>query len=197
MIGALADELSFPQNIVMRGLLNPALTNMMLGLMGEQGRLFDTLLHNTISPTGLRASEKINVIPARIELDIDGRLLPGFTPDQLMLELKMLLGSDLEYQVIDHQPGPSEPDLTLIDTLGGILKELDPEGIPMPYFLNAVTDARYFSRLGIQTYGFLPMVLPPDFNFSATVHAADERVPVEAIEFGTNAVYQALQRFGG
>jgi acetylornithine deacetylase/succinyl-diaminopimelate desuccinylase-like protein len=61
--------------------------------------------------------------------------------------------------------------------------------------LPAVTDARFFAQLGIQTYGFLPMKLPQGFDFSSTVHAADERVPAEAVEFGANAVYQGLLKF--
>ena len=60
----------------------------------------------------------------------------------------------------------------------------------------AITDARFFSRLGIQTYGFLPMKLPADFNFNETVHAADERIPAEALSFGAGATYKVLQRFG-
>jgi acetylornithine deacetylase/succinyl-diaminopimelate desuccinylase-like protein len=63
--------------------------------------------------------------------------------------------------------------------------------------ISGVTDARIFSRLGIQTYGFTPMQLPPDLNFAATVHAADERIPVGAAEFGADAVYRVLERFGG
>jgi acetylornithine deacetylase/succinyl-diaminopimelate desuccinylase-like protein len=51
--------------------------------------------------------------------------------------------------------------------------------------------------LGIQTYGFTPMQLPRDFNFTATVHAADERIPVGAVAFGADAIYKAIQRFGG
>jgi hypothetical protein len=39
------------------------------------------------------------------------------------------------------------------------------------------------------------MNLSPDFNFSQVMHSADERVPVEAIEFGTTAIYILLQRF--
>jgi acetylornithine deacetylase/succinyl-diaminopimelate desuccinylase-like protein len=62
--------------------------------------------------------------------------------------------------------------------------------------ISAVTDARFFSRLGIQTYGFLPMPLPEDFNFTGTIHAADERIPGNAIEFGAKAIYKVLQRFG-
>ena len=75
-------------------------------------------------------------------------------------------------------------------------READPQGVPLPMLLPAVTDGRFFSRLGIQTYGFTPMKLPPDFSFFETIHAADERVPVEAIDFGTHAIHRVLQRYG-
>ena len=68
---------------------------------------------------------------------------------------------------------------------------------PCPLLLSAVTDGRFFSRLGIQTYGFLPMSLPEEFNFMDTMHGVNERIPVEAVEFGTRAIYQALLRFSG
>jgi len=79
---------------------------------------------------------------------------------------------------------------------GGILSksEIDRDHIPMLF--GGFTDGRFFSRIGIQTYGYLPMQLPEDFNFTQTIQAADERIPIHAIEFGTNAIYQALQRFG-
>jgi acetylornithine deacetylase/succinyl-diaminopimelate desuccinylase-like protein len=80
--------------------------------------------------------------------------------------------------------------------LAGILKELDPNGIPIPMFMSAFTDGRFFSRLGIQTYGYIPMKLPNEFKFTETIHAADERIPIEAVKFGTNAIYLAIQRFG-
>jgi acetylornithine deacetylase/succinyl-diaminopimelate desuccinylase-like protein len=85
----------------------------------------------------------------------------------------------------------------LFDNLADILRETDPDGIPVPLLLSGTTDGRFFSRLGIQTYGFLPMPLPEDFNFSQTIHAANERIPVEALGFGTNAIYRLLQCFGG
>jgi acetylornithine deacetylase/succinyl-diaminopimelate desuccinylase-like protein len=59
--------------------------------------------------------------------------------------------------------------------------------------LSAVTDARFFSRLGIQTYGFLPMQLPQGFDFSRTIHAADERLPVDAVEFGASAILKVIR----
>lgn len=67
----------------------------------------------------------------------------------------------------------------------------------MPLLLTAVTDGRFLSRLGIQTYGFIPMKLPPGFDFQQVIHAADERIPAETVSFGADAVYKVLQRFGG
>lgn len=56
---------------------------------------------------------------------------------------------------------------------------------------------RGFSRLGIQTYGFTPMKLPVGFNFFEAIHAADERIPLEAMDFGANAIYELLKRYDG
>ena len=84
----------------------------------------------------------------------------------------------------------------LFDTLSDIIREHDPDVVPLPMLLPATTDAKSFSRLGIQTYGFTPMVLPEEFNFMQTIHAADERIPIEALDFGVEAVYEVLQRFG-
>ncbi len=86
--------------------------------------------------------------------------------------------------------------MSLFDTLAQILKEDDPAGKPMPLILPAVTDGRYFSKLGIQTYGYLPMNLPPDFNFSQYTHADNERIPVDAVDFGSKAIYKLLERYG-
>ena len=157
--------------------------------------LFAPLLHNTVSPTMLHASDKVNVIPSEIELGLDGRLLPGFRPEDMTRELRALLGDDFDLEIVLFDPGPAEADMGLFDTLGAVLRELDPQGIAVPLVMSGVTDARFFSRLGIQTYGFIPLKLPEDFNFIRTIHAADERVPVEALDFGAQAIFKAMQRF--
>ena len=145
--------------------------------------------------TIVRGGEKINVIPSEIHVELDGRSLPGHGPEALMRELQHLIGRDVELALMRHDPGPAEADLGLFDTLAGVIRELDPEGIPLPLLQVGVTDGRFFSRLGIQTYGFLPMRLPPDFAFTKLIHAADERIPVEALDFGAEAVWRAVQRF--
>ena len=194
MFTAMAQALKGKETQILHQLLNPSLTDQILDMLGERAYLFDPMLHNTVSPTIVRGGEKINVIPAQVTLELDGRLLPGQTPDDMLRELRALLGEDVEIDILRHDPGPAEPDMGWFDTLAGILKEMDPEATPVPLLQVGVTDARFFARLGIQTYGFLPLKLPPDFQFATTVHAADERVPIQALTFGAEAIYRAIQR---
>lgn len=86
--------------------------------------------------------------------------------------------------------------MALFPLLKTVVEELDPDGVVILSMVGGFTDGRMFSRLGIQNYGFLPMKLPPGTNFSATVHAADERVPVEALEFGLQAMSTIIERYG-
>jgi acetylornithine deacetylase/succinyl-diaminopimelate desuccinylase-like protein len=191
----MAAELPRHQAALMRSLLKPRLTDQALRLLGSRAGQFEPMLRNTVNATIVRCGAKINVVPSEIELELDGRVLPGFTPEQLIAELHDLAGSEIELEVVRHDPGAAEPDLGLFDTLAGVIRELDPEGIPVPLLQIGVTDGRFFAQAGVQTYGFLPMQLPPDFAFTKLIHAADERIPVDAVEFGAEAVWRAVQRF--
>jgi acetylornithine deacetylase/succinyl-diaminopimelate desuccinylase-like protein len=195
MFGAMAASLGGLNRLVLRQLMNPRFTDRVLDFLGERGRMFDPLLHNTVSPTILHGSAKINVIPGEVAVELDGRLLPGYSPDDMLRELRAIVGDDVELELIRHDPGPSETDMGLFDELAGILREADRGGVPVPLLLSGVTDGRFFSRLGIQTYGFTPMPLPEDFNFAQTIHAADERIPAAAVDFGADAIYTLLGRF--
>ena len=196
MIEQTAAEVPRPAGVLLRRLLDPRWTDRVLRLLGERGNVFDPLLHNTVNATIVRGGDKVNVVPSEVTLEFDGRLLPGFTGDDMVRELAELLGPHVDLEVARYVPGPPEPDLALFDLLAGVLRDVDPSGIPVPLLLAAFTDARHFARLGIQHYGFTPMQLPAELRFTELIHAADERVPVEAIDFGTDAVYRVLERYG-
>ena len=196
MIEGMASAMGGISGRIFRQLTNPRLADAVLKLLGERGRVFHPLLHNTVSPTILHGSSKINVIPARASVELDGRVLPGYGPDDMVRELRRAIGGEVDIEVIRFDPGPEQPDMGLFPLLADILRQTDPEGIPVPFLLPGVTDARFFSKLGIQTYGYLPMVLPEDFNFMATIHGADERIPAETVSVGANAIYALLKRYG-
>jgi acetylornithine deacetylase/succinyl-diaminopimelate desuccinylase-like protein len=139
----------------------------------------------------------LNVIPSEIELDLDARLLPGQTPEDLFSELRQVAGGDLELELepLSYEPGPDHADMTMLPMLSEVLTAAEPNAVPMPMMLPAITDARFFARIGIQTYGFLPMRLPRELTFAKLIHAADERVPADEIRWGTERIREVLIRY--
>jgi acetylornithine deacetylase/succinyl-diaminopimelate desuccinylase-like protein len=196
MIEAIAAEAPPATRMPLRALLRPRLTDTVLDRLGDRAKLFDALLHNTASATVVRGGHAHNVIPGEVSVDLDCRLLPGFGPEEVSRELRALAGVEIDFEVLRYDPGPPSSDMTLFDTLAGILRELDPDARPVPLLLPGVTDGRFFAKLGVQTYGFLPMQLPEEMRFMELVHAEDERIPLESLEFGTTAIRRLLDRFG-
>jgi acetylornithine deacetylase/succinyl-diaminopimelate desuccinylase-like protein len=194
-VEAMAQTLSFPSNMVLRQILNPMMTDRILAMLGPKRLALDPLFRNTVAATVVHASEKFNVIPSEVTVELDGRLLPGCSPDQLLGELHCLIGRDVTLEVIRYDPGTAEPDMGWFNTLADILRQADPGGAPIPLLFSGVSDARFFRRLGIQTYGFTPMQLPSHFKTWELGHGADERIPTGAMQFGADAIYEALKRY--
>lgn len=195
MVEGIAAEMPFVKSTLIRRLLTPRLTDRVLDLTGASTASFDAMLHNTVTVTGLRGGTGANVVPSEIAIDLDGRLVPGCRPDDLFDELRGLLGDDIELELRRYDGGSQRVDLGLLRMLGAVIGEQDPGRRAVPMLMPASSDGRFFARLGIQPYGFLPMRLPESLAFSALIHAADERIPVDAVEFGTSALRRVLDRF--
>jgi acetylornithine deacetylase/succinyl-diaminopimelate desuccinylase-like protein len=199
MIQTMSSALPFPSNLVLRQLLNPRLTDGVLRVVGKQVEQFEALLHNTVNATVITGADVPNRIPEEITVGLVFCLLPGYTPEDAVSELCQLVGKDAEIKVVEtlfYEKLPVEPDMGLFGVLSNILREADPGSVPVPLVIPGSTDGRLFSRLGIQTYGFIPMNLPDDFFFWQLMHGPDERIPIEALTFGADAMYKLLQRFG-
>ena len=199
MIEALAAPLPAGEREQLLRLLDPAQTDRTLDQLGEFGRWLEPLLHNTFNATIVQGGHKSNVVPSEVRLRLDVRILPGQDCDDVHAELRDLLGPEVELE-LQRMGGkgvsPEHPDMGLFATLADVLRQGDPEAIPVPAITPAGTDGRWFSQLGIQSYGFLPMDLPPEIEFMSALHAADERIPVASMEFGADAMYSLIQRFG-
>jgi len=196
-IEAMADALPRPHALVLRSLLDPRLAGVTLRTPVPHLRILDRALRNTVTATIVHGGSKINVVPSEIELELDGRTLPGFGPDDLIREIRTLVGMDLELEVVRHDPYPAHSDLSQMQLLGDVLRTLDGEAVPTPMLQIGVTDGRFFADIGIQTYGFLPLRLPDGFEFTRLIHAADERVPADAVRFGAEAVGRVVERYAG
>jgi acetylornithine deacetylase/succinyl-diaminopimelate desuccinylase-like protein len=197
LLEGMREALDEPWKGRMAALLDPARADGMLSELGPLGRNLDAALHNTVNATMISGGLKVNVIPSEVQVQLDGRLLPGFGPEDMLRELRAVVGPDPELEV--QLLGPAQPDIDLsqLELLASVLREADPGCVPLPFLVTGGTDARHFAKLGIRTYGFLPLNNPADFNGSATIHAADERVPVSALEFGAHCVFEAVMRYRG
>jgi len=197
MIEAMAAALPGAEGLVLQALLDPQTCDAALQQLGEAGPRYEGTLRNTVNATIIHGGSALNVIPSEIVVDLDGRALPGFGPDDMLHELRAIVGEEIDLEVPRFDEGPAEPDLSFFDELAGVLRELDPEGVPVPMLLPAVTDARHLSLLGIQTYGFMPLRFAADFPLDRLAHAADERVPADAVHFGAEALFRAIERYPG
>lgn len=195
MIEAMSSSLPMPDCAFLKLLLNPTFTGRMLRRIGTAGQEMEPLFRHTANATIINGGEKANVIPSEVVVNLDCRMLPGYDSEDLLGELQDIAGPGIEFQAVNFQPKPWLLNMGLFDTLAGIIAEQDSEGVSVPMLMPAGTDGRHFARLGIQTYGWMPMNLPADFDFLKTIHAANERVPVSALEFGAEALHRLLQRF--
>ncbi len=198
MIEGLVANTSGISKLALRSLLHPRTARPALWLLSKDLGAFETILRNTANPTIIRAGEKQNVHPAKAVVTLDGRMLPECTPEEMAAELQAIVGPEVRLEFETEQLGPPpDLDMTLFPLLAEILSELYPDSIPIPFLLPAVTDGRWFGQLGIQHYGFMPLDLPVEFDFIASVHGANERVPVDGMTKGAEAIFQLIQRYSG
>jgi len=159
-----------------------------LAKIGPIARMIGATLTNTANPTMLAAGYKVNVVPQAASAQIDGRFLPGHE-DEFFAELDELLGHAVRREFVNNAIAVETTfDGALCGAMTQALLRADPEGRVVPYCLSGGTDAKSFSRLGIRCFGFTPLRLPPDLDFAGLFHGVDERVPDEALEFGTEVL---------
>ena len=147
----------------------------------------------TTNPTALTAGYKHNVIPETAEALIDVRVIPG-TEDDVLAELQRIVGDDIEIQTVVRDIGMETPfEGDLVDHMVAALGRHDP-GVPViPYLLGAGTDNKALAAIGITGYGFAPLQLPAELDFTGMFHGVDERVPVESLVFGQRVLADLLR----
>ncbi|MCS5719403.1 M20/M25/M40 family metallo-hydrolase [Herbiconiux sp. CPCC 205763] len=162
---------------------------------GTTSRFITATLRTTTNPTGLTAGYKHNVIPDRAEAMIDVRVLPG-EEDAVLEEIRAIVGDDIEI-VISHRDIGLETtfDGELVDAMVASLQRHDPGAEVLPYLLSGGTDNKALSLLGIRGFGFAPLQLPPTLDFPAMFHGVDERVPLDALGFGSDVLTDLLLRY--
>ncbi len=149
----------------------------------------------TTNPTALTAGYKHNVIPERAEALIDVRVLPG-TEDAVLAQLQEIVGDDIEIEIVVRDIGMETPFTgPLVDAMVATLDRHDPGTPVIPYLLGAGTDNKALSAIGITGYGFAPLRLPAELDFTGMFHGVDERVPVDSLVFGQQVLADLFRTY--
>ena len=157
--------------------------------------------HTTIAPTVMHAGVKTNVIPDAVDLELDIRTLPGQTGDDIRAMLREALGAEL-YEAIEivatanEEATESPVDTPLWDSMGRVTEGLAPGVTPVPIITTGATDARFFRRRGIASYGAGLFSNRISFaEFGAMFHGDNERIDVESLHLSTEFWHRLAHDF--
>jgi acetylornithine deacetylase/succinyl-diaminopimelate desuccinylase-like protein len=152
--------------------------------------MFEPMLGVTFTPTRIKASEKINVIPSRAELKVDCRVPPGLGEEEVRRGIAEVLGEEapggFRIAFTERMAGNRSPvSSPLMDTISEWISERDPGAGVVPVILPGFTDSRHFRQAFPEcvAYGFFPQRHQSLLEASPLIHAADERIDVRDLAF--------------
>lgn len=153
------------------------------------------MMSNTVTPTMLKAISQINVIPSEAEALLDGRILPGSSIATLIKELRLIVGEEVEIDVLKQsRPLETTSQSSLFTIIKTVLKELAPQAIVLPSLLTAGSDAKKVASLGIKVYGFTPTLYEGP-NEPGLVHGHNERISIRSLSWGLRVLYEVVTQF--
>ncbi|NDC13467.1 MAG: M20/M25/M40 family metallo-hydrolase, partial [Actinobacteria bacterium] len=171
---------------------DPSNLKPLLDEVGTMARMIGATLNNTANPSMLEAGYKANVVPQTASAVVDGRTLPGFEKE-LLDTVRSLVGPDIKVEsLVSDIPLEVDFNSPLVDKMIAAIESQDPEAIVIPYLLSGGTDNKALAKLGITGYGFSPLKLPTDIDFTALFHGVDERVPIDSLQFGARTLQTFL-----
>ncbi len=183
MAGALLDSDEF----------HSALSELPLGI----ARHWHACTHTTFAPTVMHGGTKTNVIPDRVDLEVDIRTLPGQTGDHALEMLRDALGDladSVEVTSNDDPATESPTDTPLWDTLSRVTSRMCEGSALVPSFMVGATDNRFYRRAGAVGYGFGLFSKRLAYEDYATMfHGNDERVDQESLAMSTQ-MWEAVAR---
>jgi acetylornithine deacetylase/succinyl-diaminopimelate desuccinylase-like protein len=152
------------------------------------------LVTNTLTVTVLEGSSRTNMLPAVASADIDARLLPGQSCEELSLEVQRAIADPgIRTEVLLSFESPSSKvDTPLYAAIEAVAQKSDPPAYAVPSVTIGFTDAHYFRDVGLTSYGFVPRAMRRED--STGVHGHDERADVESLAHAVTTLVEILEQ---
>jgi acetylornithine deacetylase/succinyl-diaminopimelate desuccinylase-like protein len=198
-INTVASAMGMPSSMVLKGLEIPYISEFITQNVipdRHRARTFHAMLHNTMTPTILKAGIKTNVIPSTAQAVLDVRILPGFSVREIVGKIRNIAGKNIDIEVIKSaEPVEAGWNTDFYREIADVLEKKDPGSIVTPYPITGYTDANQYQSAGITTYGFAPVKISSDFPYTKLIHGTDERIPVEGFRWGLETTAELVMKW--
>jgi acetylornithine deacetylase/succinyl-diaminopimelate desuccinylase-like protein len=165
--------------------------------VSEMSLAWNAMLRDTVSPTMLTAGVRANVIPSEARANLNVRLLPGDSLNDVLADLKKLVNDpQIKFEVAPDQGVPSPPstlDSPLYQTIERVSGQAFPGAAVVPYLAPFSTDSAQLRLHNVQAYGLLPFPLTDEDNLR--FHADDERIPLDSFRKGIEFYSRVVNDF--
>jgi acetylornithine deacetylase/succinyl-diaminopimelate desuccinylase-like protein len=156
---------------------------------------YNAMVRNTLTPTILKAGQKINVIPSEAQAAFDCRLLPGTSSKQFFAQLREVIGDEEiklvplpEFESSSLPPSPTNNEL--YQAISRVAQKKDPGCMVTPFLITGATDSRFFREIGVPCYDFSPFRMRQEEM--KLEHGHNERISRENIGFASEVIFEIV-----
>jgi acetylornithine deacetylase/succinyl-diaminopimelate desuccinylase-like protein len=181
----------------MRALEQPERADLAVKHLGDESPMWNSMLRDTIAPTMLQAGVRVNVVPSEATANLNIRMLPGHSIQELMGQfVKIVNDPQIRFQLAPDS-GENAPPSELTSPLYQAIERLTPQEFPgaitLPLLGTGATDSASLRLHKVQAYGLEPFPMIEDD--SSRVHADNERIPVDSFHKGVIFLYHVVSDF--
>jgi acetylornithine deacetylase/succinyl-diaminopimelate desuccinylase-like protein len=181
----------------MRALEQPGRADLAVKHLADESPMWNSMLRDTIAPTMLQAGVRVNVVPSQASANLNIRMLPGHSIEELMGQfVKIVNDPQIKFQLAPDSGENAPPsDLTtpLFRTIERVTPQDFPGAVTVPILGTGATDSASLRLHKVQAYGLEPFPLIE--NDGSRVHADDERIPIESFHKGVVFLYHVVSDF--
>ena len=143
-----------------------------------------SMMRTTTAVTMANGSPAPNVLPQKATVNVNFRIMPGQTIDDVEKHIRKIAGPKAEIRMVSGKnPSKISPtDSRAFNAIREICKEMDPKAIVAPYLVMGGTDARNYEDVCDNIYRYSPFLM--DTALLLTCHGTNERIPLTSLKDG-------------
>jgi acetylornithine deacetylase/succinyl-diaminopimelate desuccinylase-like protein len=159
--------------------------------------MWNSMLRDTIAPTMFQAGVRVNVIPSEASANLNVRMLPGHSIDELIGQLGKIVNDPQIHFQLAPDAGENAPPSEITSALYRTIEKMTPQEFPgaiaLPFLSTGATDSASLRLHKVQAFGLEPFPLTDEDD--SRVHGDDERIPVDSFHKGIAFLYHVVSDF--